>query len=69
MSRSLQHGALGACKGGIRFHPSVNISILKFLGLTQVFKNALTGLPLGGGKGGADFDPKGKSDNEIRRFC
>ena len=61
--------ALGPCKGGIRFHPSVNLSVLKFLGLAQVFKNALTGLSLGGAKGGADFDPKGKSENEIRRFC
>lgn len=61
--------ALGPYKGGIRFHPSVNPSVLKFLGFEQVFKNALTGLPLGGGKGGSDFDPKGKSDAEIRRFC
>lgn len=56
-------------KGGLRLHPSVNLSILKFLGFEQIFKNALTGLHMGGGKGGADFDPKGKSDNEIRRFC
>ncbi|RMZ89814.1 hypothetical protein DV736_g2947, partial [Chaetothyriales sp. CBS 134916] len=60
---------LGPYKGGLRFHPSVNLSILKFLGFEQIFKNALTGLNMGGGKGGADFDPKGKSDNEIRRFC
>lgn len=63
------NNALGPYKGGIRFHPSVNVSVLKFLGFEQVFKNALTGLPMGGAKGGADFDPKGKSDNEIRRFC
>ncbi len=61
--------ALGPYKGGLRFHPSVNQSVLKFLGFEQVFKNALTGLPMGGGKGGADFDPKGKSDGEIMRFC
>jgi len=61
--------AIGPYKGGLRFHPSVNLSILKFLGFEQVFKNSLTGLPLGGGKGGADFDPKGKSDQEIMRFC
>ncbi|KAL9025680.1 MAG: hypothetical protein Q9196_005537 [Gyalolechia fulgens] len=61
--------ALGPYKGGLRFHPSVNLSILKFLGFEQIFKNALTGLNIGGGKGGADFDPKGKSDNEIRKFC
>ncbi|KAM0793494.1 hypothetical protein ACM66B_000933 [Microbotryomycetes sp. NB124-2] len=60
---------LGPYKGGLRLHPSVNLSILKFLGFEQIFKNALTGLHMGGGKGGADFDPKGKSDNEIRRFC
>ncbi|KPI34612.1 NADP-specific glutamate dehydrogenase [Cyphellophora attinorum] len=63
------NSALGPYKGGLRFHPSVNLSILKFLGFEQIFKNALTGLMMGGGKGGADFDPKGKSDNEIRRFC
>ncbi|KAF5573656.1 NADP-specific glutamate dehydrogenase [Fusarium pseudoanthophilum] len=63
------NGALGPYKGGLRFHPSVNLSILKFLGFEQIFKNALTGLNMGGGKGGADFDPKGKSDAEIRRFC
>ncbi|MDN5849487.1 MAG: NADP-specific glutamate dehydrogenase [Nitrococcus sp.] len=61
--------ALGPYKGGLRFHPSVNLSIVKFLGFEQVFKNALTGLPIGGAKGGADFDPKGRSDNEIMRFC
>ncbi|EGU76650.1 NADP-specific glutamate dehydrogenase [Fusarium oxysporum f. sp. narcissi] len=63
------NSALGPYKGGLRFHPSVNLSILKFLGFEQIFKNALTGLNMGGGKGGADFDPKGKSDAEIRRFC
>ncbi|KIN06306.1 hypothetical protein OIDMADRAFT_101069 [Oidiodendron maius Zn] len=63
------NSALGPYKGGLRFHPTVNLSILKFLGFEQIFKNALTGLNLGGGKGGADFDPKGKSDNEIRKFC
>jgi len=62
------NSALGPYKGGIRFHPTVNLSILKFLGFEQIFKNALTGLPMGGGKGGADFDPKGKSDNELRKF-
>ena len=60
---------IGPYKGGLRFHPSVNQSIIKFLGFEQVFKNALTGLPIGGGKGGSDFDPKGKSDNEVMRFC
>ena len=63
------NSALGPYKGGLRFHPSVNQSIIKFLGFEQVFKNALTTLPIGGGKGGSDFDPKGKSDNEIMRFC
>lgn len=63
------NSALGPYKGGLRFHPSVNASIIKFLGFEQVFKNALTGLPIGGGKGGANFDPKGKSDAEIMRFC
>jgi len=63
------NSALGPYKGGLRLHPSVNLSILKFLGFEQIFKNALTGLNIGGGKGGADFDPKGKSDNEIRKFC
>ncbi len=66
----IQHSAaIGPYKGGMRFHPSVNASILKFLAFEQTFKNALTTLPMGGGKGGADFDPKGKSDGEIRRFC
>ena len=60
---------IGPYKGGLRFHPSVNQSIMKFLGFEQIFKNALTGLPIGGGKGGSDFDPKGKSDGEIMRFC
>lgn len=60
---------IGPYKGGLRFHPSVNRSIMKFLGFEQIFKNALTGLPIGGAKGGSDFDPKGKSDNEIMRFC
>ncbi|MDQ2700664.1 MAG: NADP-specific glutamate dehydrogenase [Actinomycetota bacterium] len=63
------NGALGPFKGGLRFHPSVSSSIVKFLGFEQVFKNALTGLPLGGGKGGSDFDPKGRSSSEIMRFC
>jgi len=63
------NSAIGPYKGGLRFHPSVNLSILKFLAFEQVFKNALTTLPLGGGKGGADFNPKGRSDNEIMRFC
>jgi len=63
------NSALGPYKGGLRFHPSVNTSIIKFLGFEQVFKNSLTGLMLGGGKGGSDFDPKGKSDNEVMRFC
>jgi len=63
------NSALGPYKGGLRFHPSVNIGIIKFLGFEQIFKNALTGLPIGGGKGGSDFDPKGRSDGEIMRFC
>ncbi len=63
------NSAIGPYKGGLRFHPSVNLSILKFLGFEQIFKNSLTGLPMGGGKGGSDFDPKGKSDNEVMRFC
>ena len=63
------NSAIGPYKGGIRFHPSVNLSIMKFLGFEQTFKNSLTGLPMGGGKGGADFDPKGKSDAEVMRFC
>ena len=61
--------AIGPSKGGLRFHPSVNLSIIKFLGFEQIFKNSLTGLPMGGGKGGSDFDPKGKSSNEVMRFC
>lgn len=63
------NSAIGPYKGGLRFHPSVNLSIIKFLGFEQIFKNSLTGLPIGGGKGGSDFDPKGKSDMEIMRFC
>ena len=63
------NSAIGPYKGGLRFHPSVNLSILKFLGFEQIFKNSLTTLPMGGGKGGADFNPKGKSDNEVMRFC
>lgn len=63
------NSAIGPYKGGLRFHPSVNISVMKFLGFEQVFKNSLTGLPMGGAKGGSDFDPKGKSDREIMRFC
>jgi glutamate dehydrogenase (NADP+) len=63
------NSALGPYKGGLRFHPSVNVGIIKFLGFEQTFKNALTGLPIGGGKGGSDFDPKGRSDGEIMRFC
>jgi glutamate dehydrogenase (NADP+) len=63
------NSAIGPYKGGLRFHPTVNLSVVKFLGFNQVFKNSLTGLPIGGGKGGADFDPKGKSDHEIMRFC
>ena len=63
------NSALGPYKGGLRFHPSVNLGIVKFLGFEQIFKNSLTGLPIGGGKGGADFDPKGRSDNEVMRFC
>ncbi|MFT4777735.1 MAG: glutamate dehydrogenase (NADP+) [Flavobacteriales bacterium] len=63
------NSAIGPYKGGLRFHPSVNLSILKFLGFEQIFKNSLTTLPMGGGKGGADFDPKGKTDNEVMRFC
>ena len=67
--RIQMNSAIGPYKGGLRFHPSVNLSILKFLAFEQVFKNALTSLPMGGGKGGSDFDPKGKSDNEVMRFC
>ena len=63
------NGAIGPYKGGLRFHPSVNLSIMKFLAFEQCFKNSLTGLPMGGGKGGSDFDPKGKSDREVLRFC
>ena len=63
------NSAIGPYKGGLRLHPSVNASVIKFLGFEQIFKNSLTGLPIGGGKGGSDFDPKGKSDNEIMRFC
>ena len=63
------NSAIGPYKGGLRFHPSVNLSVLKFLGFEQIFKNSLTSLPLGGGKGGSDFDPRGKSDDEIMRFC
>ena len=63
------NSAIGPYKGGLRLHPSVNLSVLKFLGFEQIFKNSLTGLPIGGGKGGSDFDPKGKSDGEIMRFC
>src|SRR5574337_80736 len=63
------NSALGPYKGGLRFHPSVYLGTIKFLGFEQIFKNSLTGLPIGGGKGGSDFDPKGKSDNEVMRFC
>ena len=61
--------AIGPYKGGLRLHPSVNLGIIKFLGFEQIFKNSLTGLPIGGGKGGSDFDPKGKSDREVMAFC
>ncbi|MFH1100850.1 MAG: NADP-specific glutamate dehydrogenase [Methanobacteriota archaeon] len=67
--RIQMNGAIGPYKGGLRFHPSVNLSILKFLAFEQVFKNSLTTLPIGGGKGGSDFDPKGKTDNEVMKFC
>ena len=67
--RVQMNSAIGPYKGGLRFHPTVDLSILKFLAFEQVFKNSLTTLPMGGGKGGSDFDPKGKSDNEIMRFC
>jgi glutamate dehydrogenase (NADP+) len=67
--RVQNNNAIGPYKGGIRFHPTVNLSVLKFLGFEQTFKNSLTGLPMGGGKGGADFNPKGKSDNEVMNFC
>ena len=63
------NSAIGPYKGGMRFHPGVNLSVMKFLGLEQVLKNSLTGLPIGGGKGGSDFDPKGKSESEVLRFC
>ncbi|GKT37743.1 NADP-specific glutamate dehydrogenase, partial [Aduncisulcus paluster] len=63
------NGAIGPYKGGLRFHPSVYLGIVKFLGFEQIFKNSLTGLPIGGGKGGSDFNPKGKSDAEVMRFC
>ena len=63
------NSAIGPYKGGLRLHPSVNLGIIKFLGFEQTFKNSLTGLPIGGGKGGSDFDPKGKSDREIMAFC
>src|SRR3546814_778476 len=63
------NSALGPYKGGIRFHPSVNLGIIKFLGFEQIFKNALTGMPIGGGKGGSDFNPRDRSDGEIMRFC
>ncbi len=63
------NSAIGPYKGGIRFHPSVNLGIIKFLGFEQTFKNSLTGLPMGGGKGGSDFDPRGKSNGEVMRFC
>src|SRR6266496_3509358 len=67
--RIQMNSAIGPYKGGLRFHPSVNLSILKFLAFEQVLKNSLTTLPMGGGKGGSDFDPKGKSDDEVMRFC
>ncbi len=67
--RVQMNSSIGPYKGGLRFHPSVNLSVLKFLAFEQVFKNSLTGLPMGGGKGGSDFDPKGKSDNEVMKFC
>src|SRR5436853_6061114 len=67
--RIQMNSAIGPYKGGLRFHPSVNLSILKFLAFEQVFKNALTTLPMGGAKGGSDFDPKGKTDFEVMRFC
>ncbi len=63
------NSAIGPYKGGLRFHPNVNLSVLKFLAFEQIFKNSLTTLPMGGGKGGADFDPKGRSDTEVMRFC
>ena len=63
------NSAIGPYKGGLRFHPTVNLGVLKFLGFEQIFKNSLTGLPMGGGKGGSNFDPKGRSDREVMRFC
>ena len=63
------NSAIGPYKGGLRFHPTVTLGVLKFLGFEQIFKNSLTGLPMGGGKGGSDFDPKGRTDNEVMRFC
>ncbi|MBO4299402.1 MAG: NADP-specific glutamate dehydrogenase, partial [Clostridia bacterium] len=63
------NNAIGPYKGGLRLHPSVNLGVIKFLGFEQIFKNSLTGLPIGGGKGGSDFDPKGKSDREVMAFC
>ena len=63
------NSAIGPYKGGLRLHPSVNLGVIKFLGFEQIFKNSLTGLPIGGGKGGSDFDPKGKSDREVMAFC
>jgi glutamate dehydrogenase (NADP+) len=65
----LPYSVLGPYKGGLRFHPTADEGVLKFLGFEQTIKNALTGLPMGGGKGGSDFDPKGKSEGEVRRFC
>src|SRR5918993_773298 len=67
--RVQMNSAIGPYKGGLRFHPSVTQSVLKFLAFEQIFKNALTGIPMGGGKGGSDFDPKGKSENEVMKFC
>ena len=67
--RVQMNSAIGPYKGGLRFHPTVTLGVMKFLAFEQVFKNSLTTLPMGGGKGGADFDPKGKSDNEVMRFC
>lgn len=67
--RVQMNSAIGPYKGGLRFHPTVDLGVLKFLAFEQVFKNALTTLPMGGGKGGSDFDPKGKSDGEVMRFC
>ena len=69
VDRVQYNSAIGPYKGGLRFHPSVNLSVIKFLGFEQILKNSLTTLPMGGGKGGSDFDPKGKSDAEVMRFC